>query len=483
MNDRRARSARLSLALGAVLALLMAVAATSPGALAADPTPAPDGSTTPPPTLGADSPWYHLDAAGEPIVDLWFGWSSTCPHCTRARAWMAEFAPTAPWLEVHSLQVDGADGRANVDELLALAATIDAELGGVPAFLFAGRAEVGFDAATTTGAQLERDLEAYRDELAAATAVSRPSPSPAASSGPSPVPAAAAAIALPIVGTVDAATLSLPVLAVVLGGLDAVNPCALAILLFLVSALVGARDRRRILIVGGAFIVATAVVYYLLMAAWLNAFLWFGELRLVTVVAGAAALVAGLINVKDYGWFRRGPSLVIPESARPSIFGRILEVSETVAMPALVGTTILVAATAAAYEMLCTGGFPVVFTRVLTLAELPVAAYYGYLALYVFVYVLPMLAIVGFFAVTLGTRGISIDEARRLKLLSGLLMIGIGALLLFAPERLSDLGWTLGLFAATFAIWLAVLLVERVLRRGAADTRAGPHAADGTLRH
>ena len=132
--------------------------------------------------------------------------------------------------------------------------------------------------------------------------------------------------------------------------------------------------------------------------------------------------------------------------------------------------------------MLCTGGFPVVFTRVLTLAELPVAAYYGYLALYVFVYVLPMLAIVGFFAVTLGTRGISIDEARRLKLLSGLLMIGIGALLLFAPERLSDLTWTLGLFATAIGIWLAVIVVEHLLRRGPTDTRAGPHAAGGTLR-
>ena len=270
MNDHRARSARLSLALGAILALLLAVAVTPPGARAADPTAVPGPSVSPGPTVAADSPWHHLDAAGEPVVDLWFGWSSTCPHCARARAWLADFAPTAPWLQVHSLQVDGESGRANADELLALAATIDAEIGGVPAFLYAGRAEVGFDVATTTGAQLERDLLAYRDSLVAASA---PSPSPSAEPGGSPAPAAAAAIALPIVGTVDAATLSLPVLAVVLGGLDAVNPCALAILLFLVSALVGARDRRRIVIVGGAFIAATAVVYFLLMAAWLNAFL------------------------------------------------------------------------------------------------------------------------------------------------------------------------------------------------------------------
>ncbi len=44
-----------------------------------------------------------------------------------------------------------------------------------------------------------------------------------------------------------------------------------------------------------------------------------------------------------------------------------------------------------------------------------------------------MLAIVVVFTATLGTRGVSVDEARRLKLLSGLLMLGIGSLLLFAP--------------------------------------------------
>ncbi len=130
-------------------------------------------------------------------------------------------------------------------------------------------------------------------------------------------------------------------------------------------------------------------------------------------------------------------------------------------LPVLLGTTVLVAATTSAYEMLCTGGFPVVFTRVLTLSDLPTIAYYGYMGLYVAVYVLPMIALVAAFSITLGTRGLSIVEARRLKLLSGLLMIGVGGLLLFAPERLSDLGTTVGLFATAIGLWIVILLVER----------------------
>jgi hypothetical protein len=448
--DGFTRATRRSLLL-AIVAIACLVA--PPPAAAVDPTPS------------GGSPWDHRDVAGQPVVDLWFGWSSTCPHCTRARAWLTDFAPTAPWLEVHSLQVDGVDAEENIDRLVTLAAGIGEEIGGVPVFLYAGRAQVGFDEASTTGAELEAALAAYRDSLlpepTAAPGAGTASPPPASGPPSGGSGDGTTAITLPLVGSIDAGSVSLPVLAVVLGGLDAVNPCALSILLFLVSALVGARARRRIVLVGGIFVLATGIVYFLLMAAWLNAFLWFGELRAVTLLAGIGAIVAGLINVKDFGWFRRGPSLVIPESAKPAIFGRILDVSETVAMPALLGTTVLVAATASAYEMLCTGGFPVVFTRVLTLSDLSTAAYYAYLGLYVSIYVLPMLAIVGVFAITLGSRGLSINEARRLKLLSGLLMLGIGGLLLFAPERLSDLSWTIGLFVTAIAVWLVLVTIDR----------------------
>ena len=454
MDAPRGRHAPL-VAIAALVGLALA-AAVSP-VRAVDPSPTPS------------SPWSHLDAAGEPVVDLWVGWSSTCPHCTRARAWLADYAPAAPWLEVHSLQVDGDDSDANIEVLLSLAELTGEQIGGVPAFLFAGRLESGFDEAATTGRQLAQELEAFHSGLVAA-APPRPSSSPSSSpsSFPSSPPSGGAgesdeppAINLPIVGTVDATTVSLPLLTVALGGLDAVNPCALSILLFLVSALVGARSRRRIVLVGGAFVVVSGGIYFLLMAAWLNVFLWFGELRVVTVIAGAAAVVAGIVNIKDFGWFGRGPSLVIPGSARPAIFGRLLDLSETVALPALLGATVLVAAVVSAYEMLCTGGFPVVFTRVLTLADLPVGAYYGYLLLYIGVYVLPMLAIVAVFAATLGTRGVSVDEARRLKLLSGLLMLAIGGLLVLAPDRLSDLTWTIGLFAVAIVAWLVAVALDR----------------------
>src|SRR3990170_1405550 len=126
----------------------------------------------------------------------------------------------------------------------------------------------------------------------------------AATTPPSPTPAGAGtSVVLPLAGPVDARTISLPVLAIVLGGLDAFNPCALSVLLFLLSVLVGSRSRRRMALIGGTFVLVSGLTYFVLMAAWLNLFLLFGALRVVTLVAGGAAVLAALINIKDFAWF------------------------------------------------------------------------------------------------------------------------------------------------------------------------------------
>jgi cytochrome c biogenesis protein CcdA len=426
-----------------------------PAVLAADPTPEPTGG----------DPGWHVGPAGDVRIDLWFGFSSTCPHCAAAKPWLAEAEAAVGWLDVHALQVDGEGPEIEVNRtrLIELAASVGAEISGVPAFLFGGRLRTGFLSADTTGAELRAEIEAYHAQvLALVGPVTRASPGPSPGSSASPGPEVP--VDLPFMGQVDAATVSPALLAVILGGLDAFNPCALSVLLFLLSLLVGTRSRTRMALVGGIFVAVSGLVYFLLMAAWLNVFLLFGELRIVTLVAGALAVAAAGLNIKDFVAFRRGVSLVMPDAAKPQVFGRMFAIVDAATLPALLGTTILVAAVANTYEMLCTGGFPVVYTRVLTLDELPTLAYYGYLALYNLVYVSPMLAIVAVFTLTLGSHTVTRTEARRLKLLSGLLMLGLGLLLLLAPERLADMGATLSVFG--LAVLVSAVLVGLDVARG-----------------
>ena len=182
-------------------------------------------------------------------------------------------------------------------------------------------------------------------------------------------------------------------------------------------------------------------------------------------MAGAIALAIALFNMKDFFLPDSAGSLSIPESAKPGLFSRMRKLTTGDAMPTVLLGTIALAAVANSYELLCTAGFPLVFTRVLTLNDLSTSSYYGYLVLYNVIYVLPLLIVVALFAFTLGGRKLSAAEGRSLKLLSGLMMLGLGAVLIAVPELLDHWLFAVALlFGAAATTWLAHRFDRR--RRG-----------------
>lgn len=231
----------------------------------------------------------------------------------------------------------------------------------------------------------------------------------------------------------DTASLSLPVLTLVLAGLDAFNPCAFFVLLFLLSMMAHQKSRKRMLLIGGIFVLISGVMYFAFMAAWLNVFQLFGHLAWVTMAAGALAVFVGTVNIKDFFLFEKGITLSIPESKKPDIFRRARIILNAENLTAMLAATIFLAIAANFYGLLCTAGFPMVYTRMLTLADISPAERYGYLAAYNLVYVLPLALIVAVFARTLGARKLTEREGRLLKLMSGLMMLGLGSLLLLSP--------------------------------------------------
>ena len=132
-------------------------------------------------------------------------------------------------------------------------------------------------------------------------------------------------------------------------------------------------------------------------------------------------------------------------------------------VPSMIAGTIVLAAAANSYELLCTAGFPMVFTRVLTLHNLSASAYYAYLVLYNIVYVVPLVVIVLLFTATLGSRKLKEEEGRRLKLLSGLMMLGLGSVLLAAPGLLDNVLTALAILAVALTV-AASRLERRPLR-------------------
>jgi uncharacterized membrane protein HdeD (DUF308 family) len=388
----------------------------------------------------AEDLWTTTDSTGSVQVQAYFFWSLNCPHCTAAHPHVEAMARSRPWLQLHMLELTR--HAENVARYEAMASALGAEAASVPALLFCGEMYVGWGDDENTGALLRQRLDACYARMQAGQPVTIPTPAPDK----------AKPIDIPLIGAIDPASLSLPALTLILAALDAFNPCAFFVLLFLLSMMAHQKSRSRMLLIGGVFVGISGLMYFAFMAAWLSAFQLFGHLGWVTLAAGFLATVVGALNVKDYFWFAKGVSLSIPESRKPDIFRRTRIILAADSLPTMLAATMFLAVAANFYELLCTAGFPMVYTRLLTLADLSPAARYGYLAIYNVVYVLPLAAIVAAFSQSLGARKLSEREGRLLKLMSGVMMIELGVLLLFAPERVSQLGIAAGLMTVAFGI-------------------------------
>ena len=395
--------------------------------------------------LAAAPGWIERGSDGEARVHLYFFWSEACPHCLEAHPFIVAIPGERPWVQLHALEVSR--NRDNARRFKAMAEGVGETIEGVPTLFFCGRMQVGWQDAATTGTALLADLDACR------------------AGGKVQMQSVAAPIALPFFGALDPATLSLPLITVILAGLDAFNPCAFFVLLFLLSLLAHQKDRRRMLLVGGIFVATSGLMYFAFMAAWLNVFQLLGALGGITLAAGLLAVFVGVINIKDFFVFEKGITLSIPEAAKPGIYRRARAILQSGNPAAMLGATVFLAIVANFYELLCTAGFPMVYTRILTLTVASPGARYAWLALYNAIYIVPLLLIVLAFVGTLSAHKLSEREGRLLKLMSGVMMFQLGLVLTFVPAWLNDLWVTAGLLVGA----LASTGIAWHLTRGAID--------------
>ncbi|MDD4049745.1 MAG: glutaredoxin domain-containing protein [Candidatus ainarchaeum sp.] len=262
---------------------------------------------------------------------------------------------------------------------------------------------------------------------------------------------------IPLIGKVDSSAVSLPLLTIILGFLDGFNPCAFFVLLFLLSMLVYAKNKKRMLIIGLTFIFFSGLIYFLFMSAWLNFFKVTQNISIVTTIAGIIALVIAIINIKDFFAFKKGVTLSVSDDHRKNLIERMRNLLKAESMTSMMIGTIVLAITANIYELLCTAGFPMVFTKILVLNQLSNVSYYSYLLFYNLMYVLPLLVIVLIFTYTLGARKLSQSQGEALKLLSGMMMLSLGGMLVFSPGLLNNI------FSAIGVIFLALILTGIII--------------------
>jgi len=354
-----------------------------------------------------------LQAAGTtPDIEVFV--RAGCPHCEAAKIFLDELRREQPSL--HIALHDIAEDPTARERLITLVQERGITTVGVPTFLVGTELIIGFQSSETTGAEIRAKL----DRKALGATVNPPVES----------------IETRWLGRLRVHDLGLPLFTVLIGLLDGFNPCAMWVLLFLLSLLVNLQDRRKMALIAGTFVTVSGLVYFAFMAAWLNMFLVVGVSRTVQIGLGAIALCMGTVNVKDFFAWRQGFSLSIPESAKPGLYARIRRILQAEHLAGALAGVVVLAGLVNTIELLCTAGFPALYTQILTMQQLPAWQYYGYLGLYNLAYILDDGLMVTIAVVTLSRRKLQEVAGRWLKLTSGLVMASLGIILLLAPEWL-----------------------------------------------
>lgn len=332
-----------------------------------------------------------------------------CPHCAQAKLYLPQLTAQRPRLNIVYRSLDQEPSAR--EDLIKLSQQAGIWPPGVPTFLMHGKLLVGFEDAEHSGPK----LIAFIDQAITASHQ----------------------VEAGWLGTLSVERLGLPLFTLALGLLDGFNPCAMWVLLFLLSLLVRLQDRRRMALVSGTFVLVSGAVYYAFMAAWLNVFLILGMSDGLRLTLAGIALLIGAINVKDFFAFKHGISLSIPDAAKPGIYARVRSVLQRDNLLASLASVSALAVLVNFIELLCTAGLPAIYTAVLSQQGLSGAGYYGYLLLYIAGYIADDSLMVTIAVISLGSHKLTEQSGRWLKLLSGAVMLALAFMMLLRPDLLN----------------------------------------------
>lgn len=361
-------------------------------------------------------------------------WSVGCPHCAKEKEFLVELQQIYPQIDIKEYEItQSRDNAQLLEKLEDVLGGVD--VSGVPFTIVGKNHFTGYLSDETTGKEIEKAVQ-YALENGHEDIVAGLSQQEIPQEQKSPEDSIPGSVTLPIMGTVDVKVISLPFVTILLALLDGFNPCAMWTLLFLISLLLGMKDRKRMWILGIAFIVSSAGVYFLFLAAWLNLFLFLGFIFWVRIIIACVALGAGIYNIRDYWIHKDGGCSVMGDQKRQKVFEKIRAVTQKQEFILALGGIVLLAIAVNMVELVCSAGLPAIYTQILTLSNLPKWQYYLYLGIYTFIFMLDDLIVFGTAMVTLQAVGIQSKYSRYSRLIGGILMLAIGVLLLFKPEYL-----------------------------------------------
>ena len=394
-------------------------------------------------------------AASQPLTMYVFA-SVDCPHCEAQKPFLDRLDETHEDLRIEVFEVMRTDRHHQLFRAMAAHHRVDA--GSVPTIFVGGRAWIG-------------DGPLIREQVSLWVAhclTSGDCPDSAALEDVLPAeaipPEPEARLALPVIGTIDLNVQPLAFSTALIALVDGFNPCSLWVLTILLALVLHSGSRARVLIVGLTFLSVTALIYGLFISGVFGILSYVLYLDWIYWLVAAFAMIFGLVNVKDYFWYKRGLSFTIDERHKPGMFRRMRGLlTEKRSLPGLIIATAAMAAGIALIELPCTAGFPVIWSGMVAAHEVDWQVFILLLGLYLLIYLAIELVIFITAVVTFRVDRFEQRHGRILKLIGGLIMLALAAVLLLRPQLMQDVGATFGVFAAAIGGAVVLILLHRRL--------------------
>jgi glutaredoxin len=356
-----------------------------------------------------------------------------CIHCLEEKKFLTKLEKK--YINLRFVEIELTEKKENQEVFKKVSSLLNVEVAVVPFTVIGNIPIVGWHDEILTGAAIERAIhEVQHRHLPDVTAPLLPQDlrSPALAEGPR-IPER---LTVPIIGVIEIKHLSLGLLTVIIGVLDGFNPCAMWALIFLIGLLLNMQNTKRMWALGSLFIGGSGLVYFLFMSAWLNILLFLGFILWIRVAIGSIALVAAMLNLREYFLNKSGTCTLLGGEKRQGLMVKIRNAIEQQSFCLAAGGIFLLGVAVNLVELFCSAGLPVVYTQILTLSRLPVSQYYAYIALYILVFMLDDLIVFVVSMLTLRHFGIATRYKRFSNLIGGVVLLLLGLLLIFKPQAL-----------------------------------------------
>ena len=344
-------------------------------------------------------------------INLYLFHGRDCPHCEQERKWLKSIEKEyKEYLNIYMFEVwydkDNQTMMNKVKEKLEITKS------GVPLTIIGEEYYVGYS--DSIASIMENKIKEYTD-----------------------IEDTSNIVKIPMLGEVNMKSVSIPLVAVVLGFIDGFNPCAMWILLFLINMLFGMKEKKKAWILGLTFLFISGLVYFLSMLG-INLVLGVATIKWIKILIAIFILIAGIFNFRKYLITRKKNAgcTIVDDRKRKKIVARMKKIMNSKSFLISIFGIIVLAVSVNLVELACSLGFPLIFTEMLDLNSIKGITKIIYLLIYILFYMIDDIVVFSISMITLEATGITNKYSKLCTLISSIIMIIIGSLLIIKPDWL-----------------------------------------------